>query len=181
MSRTSWRAPLKKALSRPTATDAGLRLAVLGIGNSTRGDDGAGSLAARLVQRGLSLANPGQFLVIDAGPAPENFSGVLRKFKPDFVLMVDAVQGESGDARIRWIDPANVGGVTAMTHGLPLTVLGDFLASELGTGYGLLGITGENFEPGKGLSLNVGRAVRRAAGEIRKLLQELDQENTSLR
>jgi len=181
MSRTSWRAQLRKALSRPTATDAGLRLAVMGIGNALQGDDGAGSRVARLLKRSPLLRNPGRFLVLDTGPAPENFSGVLRKFKPDFVLMVDAVQGEKGDELIRWIDPENVGGVSAMTHGLPLTVLGNFLASEVGTGYGLLGITGEHFEPGEGLSVNVGRAVRLAAGELRKLIQDLDQENTPLR
>ncbi len=64
------------------------RLAVLGIGNELYGDDGAGVALARLLaQSGIA---PGMMQAFEAGPAPENFTGSLRKFMPSHVLMVDA-------------------------------------------------------------------------------------------
>jgi hydrogenase 3 maturation protease len=174
MSRPYWRASLKKALRLSTATEAGLRLAVLGIGNEVWGDDAAGCRAARLVQRRLSLNSPERFLIIDAGPAPENFSGVLRKFRPDFVLLIDAVRPGGSPAGVRWIEMADIEGVSALTHGLPLTVMAQFLTVELGAACGLLGIEGEQFEMGAGLSPAASRSVRLVAGEIRKLIHDLD-------
>jgi len=176
MFRTFWRASLRKALNQPGATEAKFRLAVLGIGNELWGDDAAGCLAVRLVQRRLSLKDPERFLILDAGPAPENFSGALRKFRPNWVLLVDAVRPGGSPGSIRWIELSDLEGVSALTHGLPLTVLGQFLKDELRAGCGLLGIEGQQFELGGGLSTSVRRSVRRAAGEIRKLIQEVDRD-----
>jgi hydrogenase 3 maturation protease len=148
---------------------------VLGIGNELWGDDAAGSRAARLIQQPLSLKAPNHFLMIDAGPVPENFSGVLRRFQPHYVLMMDAVRASGNPGRIRWIEFADLDGVSALTHGMPLSVLGQFLESELGALSGLLGIEGENFELGSRLSSTVNRSVNLAARDIRKLIQDIDQ------
>ncbi len=174
MSGTFWRASLKKALNPPVATEAEYRLAVLGIGNELWGDDAAGSQVARLVQRRLSLKNTERCLIVDAGPVPENYSGSLRKFRPDFVLLVDAVRAGGSPGSIRWIDLADLEGVSAVTHGLPLTILCQFLADELDTTCGLLGIEGVQFELGAGLSMVVRRSVSRAAGEICRLIQVMN-------
>jgi hydrogenase 3 maturation protease len=176
MSRTFWRASLRKALNPPAATEAEIRLAVLGIGNELWGDDAAGCLVIRLVQRRLSLKGSDRILILDTGPAPENFSGALRKFRPNWVLLVDAVRPSGSSGSIRWIELADLEGVSALTHGLPLTVLGQFLKDELGAGCGLLGIEGEQFELGDGISTSVRHAVRLAAGEIRKLIQNVDRD-----
>ena len=174
MSRTYWRASLKKALRLPAATETIPRLAVLGVGNELWGDDAAGSLVARLVQQRLSLISPQRFMILDAGPAPENFSGVLRRFSPDFVLLIDALRAGESPASVRWIEMADIEGVSALTHGLPLAVLGKFLGDELGAACGLLGIEGEQFELGAGLSTAVLCSVRLVARAIRKLIRDLD-------
>ena len=53
---------------------------------------------------------------------------------------------------------------------MPLTVLGQFLTSELGVKPGLLGIEGESFELGGSLSLPVRRAVNTVAKELPKII-----------
>lgn len=79
--------------------NASARVAVPGIGNHLFGDDGVGVLMAReLTARAGRQAD---CLVLDAGTAPENFTGPLRRFRPDFVLLVDAAQlsAEPGTSR----------------------------------------------------------------------------------
>jgi hydrogenase 3 maturation protease len=168
MSRTFWRASLKKKLKPLTENNPGFRLAILGIGNELWGDDGAGNQAARRIQRSIHQAEA--VLVIDAGPSPEAYSGVLRRFRPDFVLLIDTVKAGGTPGRISWIEFSDLEGVSALTHGMPLTVLGQFLTSELGVKPGLLGIEGESFELGGSLSLPVRRAVNTVAKELPKII-----------
>jgi hydrogenase 3 maturation protease len=72
----------------------GKRVAVIGVGNRMRGDDGVGSVIAERLQE---LAK-GSLLVIDAETVPENYLGVLLDSKPEVALFVDAVDfgGEVG-------------------------------------------------------------------------------------
>ncbi len=92
---------------------------------------------------------------------PENFAGPLRRFAPDFILLVDATRGGSQPAEIRWVEMDEIGGVSAFTHGLPLSVQAEYLKNELGCQVGLLGITGASFNFGEPLSSPVYRAVNR--------------------
>ena len=59
------------------------KIAILGIGNRLRSDDGAGSiLAESLSLRGLTA--------FDSAVVPENFTGAIRKAAPDTLIIVDA-------------------------------------------------------------------------------------------
>ncbi len=168
MSRTSWRASLKRVLKRPNENEPGLRIAVLGLGSEEWGDDAAGILAARRLSRRLSpLEN---ILVIEAGTMPENFSGLLRKFSPDFILMIDATRQTSRPGNIRWIELNDLDGISAFTHGLPLTLQAGYLRDELGCEPGLIGIDGASFNFGEPLSLPVRRAVDSVVQTLTKLL-----------
>ena len=40
---------------------------------------------------------------MEAGPAPENFTGPLRRFRPDLVLLVDAAQMDAEPGTIGWL------------------------------------------------------------------------------
>ncbi len=92
---------------------------------------------------------------------PENFAGPLRRFAPDFVLLVDAMQGMPDPGRIQWFELKDLGGISAFTHGLPLSVQAEYLKNELGCEVGLIGIPGSSFNFGEPLSLPVRRAVTR--------------------
>lgn len=81
-----------------------------------------------------------QVLVIDAGPAPENHTGSLRRFQPDLVILVDAAQMGEPPGAIRWLRWQDTDGLSASTHTLPLHVLAQYLTVDLGCQVALLGI-----------------------------------------
>ena len=157
MSRTSWRASLKRALKPHTGNNFAVRLAIIGVGNELWGDDAAGVQVARKLHK--IFPQHEELLIIDAGPSPENFSGKLRQFRPDFVILIDAIRPDFLVSRISWIELSSIDGISALTHGLPLSVLGEFFNQQLGVEAGVIGIKGEQFDFGEGLSLTTRRAV----------------------
>lgn len=143
------------------------RLAVLGIGNELYGDDGAGVALARLLaQSGIA---PGMMQAFEAGPAPENFTGSLRKFMPSHVLMVDAANLGLEPGSIRVIDPAQITGAGFSTHTLPLHILADYIARE-GCRVVMLGIQPRDLSFGEGLSSEVSSAVTQLKNYLKDLL-----------
>lgn len=104
----------------------GKKVAVIGVGNRMRGDDGVGSVIAERLQ-GLARGN---LLVIDAETVPENYLGILLDSKPEVVLFIDAVDfgGEAG----KWaLVPLSVlGDKVPTTHTVSLKLLGQILESN---------------------------------------------------
>jgi len=141
----------------------GSRLAVVGIGNELNGDDAAGVLVARAL-RPLQRSD---FLVIEAGPAPENFTGTLRRFRPEQILLVDAAEMGEPPGTVAWVDWPAAGGWGGSTHTLPPSVLARFLVEELGCRAALVGIQPARLDFGAGVSAAVRRAVDETAGMIR--------------
>ena len=161
------------------------------MGNELRGDDAAGILVARELLRQTddgrpttddgrrttddgqsSIQNPkssivnrqSSILVLDAGAAPENVTGALRRFRPDLVVFVDAADMGEGEApgAVRWLDWRETDGLSASTHTLPLHVISQYLVSELHCDVALIGI-----QPG-GTAFDhaASPAVRQAAADV---------------
>jgi hydrogenase 3 maturation protease len=141
------------------------RVAVLGIGNELNGDDGVGVLVARHLKMLLAgqpeLAR--RVIVYEAGPAPESFSGPLRRFAPDLVLLVDAAYLDKEPGDVEWIDWQNTEGFSASTHGLPPTLFAKFLMAELGCRVGLIGIQPMHLDFDRPMSEAVTAAAMRVA------------------
>jgi hydrogenase 3 maturation protease len=131
------RLPVPKLTSR-NRTDHPPRAVVLGIGNELRGDDAVGIAIARAFQP--LAASRDRLLVIDAGPVPENYTGLLRRFKPDCVLIIDAAWMDVAPGSVRWLAWQDTAGFTGSTHSLPLHVLAGYLAAELECEIAVLGI-----------------------------------------
>jgi hydrogenase 3 maturation protease len=171
MSKPSWIERLTRILetktthqNRPSDTP---RLAILGIGNELNADDGAGVLAARRVR--AAVHDRQDVLVVEAGPSPENFTGPLRRFRPDVVIMIDAADMGEPPGSVRWIEWDAVDGVSASTHRLPPTTLASFLMSELGCEVVLLGIQPGDVSFDGPVSAEVTAAVNWVAGELTQL------------
>ncbi len=133
------------------------RVAVVGVGNTMRGDDGAGIVVVRALAERLRGAS--DVLLIDGSTAPENFTGPLRRFRPDLVIEVDAAHLEQPPGTVAWVDWRDADGMSASTHTLPPSVLARFLTADLGCRVSLLGIQPATLEMGCGLSLEVEAAV----------------------
>lgn len=144
------------------------RIAILGVGNESNGDDGAGVQVVRLLSARLP-ATPG-VLLIDAGTAPENFTAPLRRFKPDLVVEIDAAEQDADPGAVAWLDWRDADGLSASTHTLPPSVLAEFLVADLGCRVEILGIQPKALEPGTPLSAEVASAAARLADALYRWL-----------
>ncbi len=142
-----------------------IRLAVVGIGNELNGDDAAGVLVARALRTGLN----DRFLAIEAGVAPENFTGMLRRFRPDLVLLVDAADLGKLPGTVAWVNSQDAGGWSGSTHTLPLSVLARYLEEELGCQVVLVGIQPAQLD----LDAGVSGVVQQAVAEVVKKIYSL--------
>jgi hydrogenase 3 maturation protease len=96
------------------------RIVIIGIGNEFHGDDAAGILVIRQMRKMISDFENIQ--IIEASVAPENFTGQIRKFSPDWVWIIDAAAMELNPGEIRILDSSQIDGVSALTHQMPLTL-----------------------------------------------------------
>jgi len=99
------------------------KLAVLGVGNILDGDDGVGPYVARKVAEKKISA-------FDCGTAPENFTSIIRKLKPETLVIVDASLMDLEPGSIRRIPPERIKDVAIGTHMLPLSCVAEYLAES---------------------------------------------------
>lgn len=158
----NWKTSLRQALS-PRPDGRPPRLAVVGIGQRLRGDDGAGPA---VVGRLAGLPPDAALLRLDAGHAPENCLGPIIRFRPDVILLIDAARGEGAPGTIVWLRPDEADGRGGSTHTLSLAMLAGYLAAETEAAVHILGIESANVAFGEGLSPAVAQAVAEVAATI---------------
>ncbi len=141
------------------------RLVVMLIGNEMRGDDGA-ALALKDLPQGRRIK------VVDCGPVPENFTGVVRRLKPTHILLVDAVDfgGEGGEIEVFVPDQLNMPSISS--HRMSLRLLSRYLEREVGAEVLLLGIQPKSLELEEGLSPEVKRSVDLLKALLIKVFRE---------
>jgi len=141
----------------------------MGIGNELREDDSAGVLAAEMLQRELSACDHIQ--VINAGIVPENFIGVLERFDPRLIIMLDSACMDKTPGETRWIDWQSLSGISLSTHSFPLNIIADYLAHDLDCEVILIGIQPKSTAFGSNLSPEVRLAVDEIVSWITENLQ----------
>ena len=72
---------------------------------------------------------------------------------------------------LRIYAPSEIAGVSFGTHGLPLTVLADYLRTEVGCSIAMIGIQPSSVDFGEALSPLVERAVAEAERLLRQLVE----------
>jgi hydrogenase maturation protease HycI len=167
MANEPWQEKLQSIL-RPIGEEPRARVAIVGIGNTLQGDDAAGVEAAH--ELSLLVDDCEHVIVVNAGSAPENLTGLLRRFSPDWVLLIDAADMGEAPGALRWLDWDETGGVSASSHTLPLSVLSRYLVEELHCEVALLGIQPRALSFGGPLSGPVQHAVDQLVAEICALL-----------
>lgn len=97
---------------------------VFTVGAVLRGDDAAGPMLAKMMEE-----NPiDGWQVIDGGQTPEDQISVVRRMKPDILLLVDAAQLDAEPGTISTVDEDSVvSDFLITTHSLPITFLLDEL------------------------------------------------------
>jgi len=163
----TWKASLQLLLKQLTSESAQLpRIAILGVGNPFRSDDAAGVLIARSLSERECALDTDHLLVIEAGHAPENTTGELRRFAPNLVLIIDAAEMGETPGTVKWVPQESIDGMSASTHSLPLSMLARYLTLELNCTVTFLGIQPGSNEVGEQVSPEVLQAVHEVVDQV---------------
>jgi hydrogenase 3 maturation protease len=136
------------------------RVAVLGIGNRLRGDDGAGSELASALQ-GADVG-----WVFDGEEVPETMVGAIAAAAPDTVLLVDAVELQAAPGSVALLEPDQTASYLPTTHRVPAGLLMEIIERVTAARCLLLGV-----QPGAiGLGQPMTPPVRAAVEELAELL-----------
>ncbi|MHA1409147.1 MAG: hydrogenase maturation peptidase HycI [Candidatus Odinarchaeia archaeon] len=144
------------------------KLVILGVGNIIRSDDGVGS---RIVQELEGKLND-KVVLIDTGTVPESFTSVVRRANPSHILIIDAAGFLYEPGHIAFIEKETITGVSFSTHQMPLSLLWEFLESEVDAKIYLLGIQPESNELGEELSPPVIKAKNKIINLLLKLFKK---------
>lgn len=140
----------------------GLRVAILGVGNVLKADDGAGPLLCQALH-GI-VAAP----VIDAGTAPENHLGPIIRARPQRLLVVDAVDFGGHPGAIAIFHARQIRDVAVSTHAVSLRLLVNVLRDEIDVDVLLLGIQPESTQLDKPVSAPVQEAIETLTEMLRE-------------
>jgi hydrogenase 3 maturation protease len=141
---------------------------VVGIGNTLRADDGAGSLVAgRLAARYPDV-------VFDTAQAPENYLAPIRRTRPDAVVLVDAADFGGRPGEVRTVRAGDVVGLMMGTHAAPLSMFMTVLGQETGADVRLVAVQVASTELDGDLTPEVADAVETIAARLDDLLDRRD-------
>ncbi|UCD14720.1 MAG: hydrogenase maturation peptidase HycI [Thermoplasmatales archaeon] len=91
------------------------------IGNRNGGDDAIGPYIAD------NLESDENIVVIDCGTVPENYTSIVKRYKPKQLIIIDAVEMNLLPGEIRIVPEGKIGRMHISTHGIPISVLMDYL------------------------------------------------------
>ncbi len=141
---------------------------LMGLGNICRGDDGIGSFIAQNFQSD-------DWLVLDCGTTPENFTSLVKKSQPEYLVIVDAAQMNLEPGEFRVIPPEKIDKFYLTTHNIPLSLLISYLDKWVGK-IVLIGIQPERMEDFQRISERVQDSAKNIIEILKgKSFQELEE------
>jgi hydrogenase 3 maturation protease len=141
---------------------------VLGIGNRLGGDDAAGTCVVDMLnqrRQGAKTLLPAEIMAIDAGTAPESYTSVIRRHRPDLLILVDAADMDLPPGALRTITQEQISVLSFSTHHMPLSMLIAYVKEFCGKVL-LVGVQPERTEAGSGISKAVRKSVKKLAEAI---------------
>ena len=123
------------------------RVAILGIGNDLRTDDGIGPFVVDNLQ-----TNNDRVLLEDVGSVPEAFTRKISEFGADRVILIDAADMRKPVGHIELVTKDRIGGIAISTHSMPLSLLMEYLEQQTDADTILIGIQPQNIQFGEGMT-----------------------------
>jgi len=143
------------------------KVLLVGVGNSLRGDDSAGS---ELIRR--CLIKKIQCGLLDAEMSPENFINKIVNSNYETVILVDSVDMRETPGTIRIFSPDEISGISFSTHNASLKVFFEFITSQkpkIKT-Y-LIGIQPKTLKLNEKISQEVDKSIDKLIEELNKLYE----------
>ena len=133
---------------------------IMCIGNSDGGDDAVGPYIADKLQGS-------DFLVLNCGTTPENYTGVVKQHNPENLVIIDAIDMNLKPGAIRIVPKNKIGVFTVSTHGIPLSVLMNYLEQSV-KNIMLIGIQPQT------MSGEISSIVKQNANQLIELIKNQD-------
>jgi len=134
----------------------GSRILIVVIGNTLKGDDGAGPLVCGQLQHSGIQAE-----IIDAGTVPENYIQRIIKKAPQNLLIVDAIDFQAPPGTIKIFSPQQLNSTVISTHTLSPRLFADTVSRNIKVDVYFVGIQPAQMQLGSGISGEVKQAVER--------------------
>jgi hydrogenase 3 maturation protease len=134
---------------------------LIGIGNPRHGDDALGPVFAR------AFRHP-QWRCVNAQTAPENFTGLVRRLRPELLVLLDAADMRQPPGTLRLLPPDAISSADFGTHAGSIGQLARYL-SDCAERILIVGIQPASTAPGSRLSLPVRDALKRLADRLPSL------------
>jgi hydrogenase 3 maturation protease len=161
--------------TKDLAQDRGaIKIAIVGVGHELYGDDAIGLEVAHYLASSEFFQRE-DCLVLCGGPAPESFCGVLRRFEPDLVILIDAASMGPNEGGTCWLDRQELARMTVSTWAYPLSIMASYLKNEMKCEVCLLGVQPDRVAFGSISELMRMRAVE-VAEELLVVLRQHDEE-----
>ena len=100
---------------------------IMCIGNRDGGDDAIGPYIAD----NLKKEETKNFVVLDCGIVPENYTSVVKQYNPKNLTIIDAVEMGLNPGEMKIVPKEKIGKMHISTHGIPISVLIGYLEQYL--------------------------------------------------
>jgi hydrogenase 3 maturation protease len=143
------------------------RKIVLGVGNPLGSDDAIGLYVARKLDENAEEIRRQDITVIDAGPAPENYTSVIRQNRPQQLILVDAADMGLPAGSVRLLSTDQIKTASFSTHSMPLSAFVSYVQEFCGQVF-IIGVQPEQTAIGEKLS----NVVQKSGDRITELILE---------
>ena len=133
----------------------GSKTLIVGIGNTLKGDDGAGPAVCQLLGEGKISAE-----LIDAGSVPENYIQPIIKKAPQNLLIIDAIDFGAQGGTIRIFKPEQLDSLVISTQTLSPHLFVDMIAQAIEVEVYFIGIQPVQVRLGEPICPEVNRAIK---------------------
>jgi len=138
----------------------GSKTVIVGVGNTLKGDDGAGPLVCQQLS-GKVCAE-----IIDAGTVPENYIQPIIKKAPANLLVIDAMDFGASPGTINIFKPQQLSSVVTSTHTLSPRLFAQIVCQSLNVNVYFIGIQPAQTQLGESVSPQVSKAIQRLSHVI---------------
>ncbi len=133
----------------------GSKIVLVGIGNTLKGDDGAGPLVCQQLQQAKICAE-----LIDAGTVPENYIQRIIKKTPQNLLIIDAVDFQAPPGTIEIFEPERLSSFVFSTHTLSPRLFAEMVSRNIEVDVYFVGIQPAHTQLGDSMSPQVCQAAK---------------------
>ena len=140
---------------------SGSKTVLVGIGNTLKGDDGAGPLVCEQLKRANVTAE-----LIDAGTVPENYIQTIIRKAPQNLLVIDAIDFGAPAGTVKIFQPEQFSAHAISTHTLSPRLFVDLVRKDVEINVYFIGIQPAQTQLGQPVCSQVSQAVRRLSDAL---------------